>query len=70
MIAIPQPTPAEARLVCHRNSYGELICREYRRERYVPREYGYEFYQPRDPNAGCPRGFTRQDGRCKPYRGY
>jgi hypothetical protein len=78
LIALVQTTPAEARLVCHRNSYGELICREYRR--YPPPDYDYVYGPPprrdwnyrsrRDPNYGCPRGFTRQDGVCKPYRGY
>jgi hypothetical protein len=34
---------------------------------YGPRRYyGYGY----DPNFGCPRYWTRQDGVCKPYRGY
>jgi hypothetical protein len=32
-----------------------------------PPPYGY--YRPQRWN-GCPRGFTVQDGVCKPYRGY
>ena len=76
------PTPAEARLVCHRNYYGELVCRHYRPSYYgyYPRRYanrtcGFSRYSGRytcDINeiAGCPRFWTVQDGVCKPYRGY
>jgi hypothetical protein len=67
------PTPAEARLVCFINSYGERVCRYSRPEPYY-RGYGSYgprgYYYSRDANSGCPRGYTRQDGRCKPYRGY
>jgi hypothetical protein len=34
-----------------------------------PGYYGGGYYRPRNWN-GCPRGFTVQDGVCKPYRGY
>ena len=49
--------------------------REYRRyDRYYgERSYAYDRrYNGRYYNArnGCPRNFTIQDGRCKPYRGY
>ena len=69
------PRPAEARLVCFINSYGERVCRHTRSYYYEPRYYeprrGYYYgYRSRDPNVGCPRGYTRQDGVCKPYRGY
>ena len=44
------------------------------RERYYdePRYYrGYDRPRYRSSRrARCPRGFTVQDGRCKPYRGY
>ncbi len=31
--------------------------------------YGGGYYRPQRWN-GCPKGFTVQDGVCKPYRGY
>ncbi len=34
-----------------------------------PGYYGGGYYRPQRWN-GCPRGFTVQDGVCKPYRGY
>jgi hypothetical protein len=34
-----------------------------------PPAYGYGYGYHRSWN-GCPRGFTVQDGVCKPYRGY
>jgi hypothetical protein len=36
------------------------------------RPYGYGYYLPPCAHYGtcCPRGFTVQDGVCKPYRGY
>jgi hypothetical protein len=34
-----------------------------------PGYYGGGYYRPQHWN-GCPRGFTVQDGVCKPYRGY
>lgn len=81
------PDPAEARTVCHRNYYGELVCYRARPQHrgyyyapprgyaYAPRGYGYGYEppvynSPTDPNYGCPRGYTRQSGQCKPYRGY
>jgi hypothetical protein len=36
---------------------------------YGPPPPPYGYYRPRSWN-GCPRGFTVQDGVCKPYRGY
>jgi len=36
---------------------------------YAPRYYGGGYYRQQRWN-GCPRGFTVQDGVCKPYRGY
>lgn len=41
---------------------------------YEPGYYGYGYRYRAGPNcyAGgcCPRGYTIQDGVCKPYRGY
>jgi len=34
-----------------------------------PPPYGY-YYQPGRTVQGCPPHYTRQDGVCKPYRGY
>jgi hypothetical protein len=52
------------------NDYGP---RPYYRERYVPQPR-YERRYVRAPRyntrVACPRGFTVQDGVCKPYRGY
>ncbi len=70
---------------CIQDVFGRVICSErigprpYYRERNhdddpryyrrrdsdEPRDYRYS----RDPNVGCPRGYTRQDGVCKPYTG-
>jgi hypothetical protein len=36
---------------------------------YGPPPPPYGYYRPQRWN-GCPRGFTVQDGVCKPYRGY
>ena len=49
--------------------------RRYYRRYYQPRYYGYSPYSGRWTNdinemAGCPIGWTVQDGVCKPYRGY
>jgi hypothetical protein len=42
------------------------------RHYYGPRYYGGDGYYGRGyyDYAPCPRGFTVQDGVCKPYRGY
>ncbi len=68
-------SPAQAQ-VCVYDAYGRMICgervRPYAEPPYAERRYYYEGrrYRYRDPNAGCPRGWTVQDGVCKPYRGY
>ena len=41
--------------------------RYYRRDRERYRDYDRRYYHRASP---CPRGYTVQDGVCKPYRGY
>lgn len=41
--------------------------RYYRRDRERYRDYHRRSYRRAGP---CPRGYTVQDGVCKPYRGY
>jgi hypothetical protein len=36
------------------------------RRHHVSRHHRYRYYR----RARCPRGYTVQDGVCKPYRGY
>jgi hypothetical protein len=45
--------------------------RDYRHEGRGDRDRRYYDYSPGyGEGNGCPRHFTVQDGRCKPYRGY
>jgi hypothetical protein len=70
-------SPAVARDGCGRGLYYNgyaCVPEPYVREPYVrerqyygpPRPYGGYT----DSRVGCPHGWTVQDSRCKPYRGY
>jgi hypothetical protein len=52
---------------------GDPYWRYHHRYRYY-RDYGYDggpyAYAPGRTWRGCPRGYSVQDGICKPYRGY
>lgn len=73
-VAIPFSVPAQAADGCSYDYYGRLYCMPGARPG-LPYGYGRGYYREYDyyvrrPHRRCPRGWTVQDGVCKPYRGY
>jgi hypothetical protein len=61
------PAPASAQGFYVGPGYSQ---QPYYRERYVAPRYQRRYVQQRRYGRSCPRGYSVQDGACKPYRGY
>lgn len=78
--AMTLPAPAGIAAAAQENTLAQdvaYVCRRVWRcgpygcgWRRVCFETGPSFYRGYRTYNGCPRGFTVQDGVCKPYRGY